>query len=146
MHGTDNPSPGKPVNGPGAAMVGSSSRQAIGRFWGLASWSSGACGLSSLRQKSLFTPAVINVCTRRKDGLGDEKLKPLKRVLRCLGDEKWGKLVEGLYNVRQEYEVRRGLRCQRFQYCQTHFNDFFTRPHLSLTLDSQMAFDNVYSS
>ncbi|ERF69400.1 hypothetical protein EPUS_05945 [Endocarpon pusillum Z07020] len=53
-------------------------------------------------QKSLFSPAVINVYTRRKDGLDEEKLQELKKILRSLGDGKWGDLVEVMYIVKQE--------------------------------------------
>lgn len=53
-------------------------------------------------QKSLFSPPVIIVYTGMKDGLDAEKLEQLKTRLRCLGDEKLGDLVEGMYNVKQE--------------------------------------------
>lgn len=102
MHGTDSPSAGKlgewTWRGNGWLKFVTSHWQILG-FGELAE-----CGQWAVvfAQKSLFTPAVINVYTRKKEGLEDEKLKELKRELKCLGDEKWGQLIEGMYNVRQE--------------------------------------------
>ncbi len=53
-------------------------------------------------QKSLFTPAVLNVCTRSKEGLSDGEVCELKRVIMGLGDEDLGNLVDGVYSVKQE--------------------------------------------
>lgn len=52
-----------------------------------------------LAQKSLFTPAVLNVCTRGKDGLESERLEAVKVALKGLEHEELKVLVDGLYEV-----------------------------------------------
>lgn len=53
-------------------------------------------------QKSIFTPAVLNVCTRHKEGMGAEWVEGMKEVCRGLGDEGLGKTVDNLYRVAHE--------------------------------------------
>jgi hypothetical protein len=102
MRGTDSPCPGKPGDwtwrGNGWLKFVTSNWQILG-FGELEE-----CGhwVVVFAQKSLLSPAVINVYTRRKDGLDEEKLRELKRRLRCLGDGKWGDLVENMYYIKQE--------------------------------------------
>jgi len=53
-------------------------------------------------QKSVFTPAVLNVCTRSKGGLESGRLEELKVALKDSGHEELGKLADGLYRVLHE--------------------------------------------
>lgn len=52
-------------------------------------------------QKSLFTPAVLNVCTRRGE-LAEEVKEGIEGVLAGCGVEELKSLVRGLYAVPQE--------------------------------------------
>lgn len=53
-------------------------------------------------QKSILTPAVLNVYTKRKIGLEGEGLEDLSTVLKGLGNEELANLADGLYRVTQE--------------------------------------------
>lgn len=53
-------------------------------------------------QKSIFTPAVLNVCTRGKAGLETEQLEGLKSFLKGFEKEELGKLADGLQAVLHE--------------------------------------------
>ena len=102
MRGTDSPSPERPGDwtwrGNGWLKLAKCHWEILGfgELEGCGQWA------VVYAHKSIFTPAVINVYTRRKDGLDGEKLKQLKSVLKSLGDENWGQLVEGMYHVKQE--------------------------------------------
>ena len=53
-------------------------------------------------QKSVFTPAVINVYTRRKEGLSEEVRKSIETALEGFKHEPLTALVKSLYVVRQD--------------------------------------------
>lgn len=53
-------------------------------------------------QKSVFTPAVLNVCTRSKAGLESERLNALKVALKDSGHEELRRLADELYRVVHE--------------------------------------------
>ncbi|KAI4257706.1 MAG: hypothetical protein LQ352_001546 [Teloschistes flavicans] len=53
-------------------------------------------------QKSIFTPAVLNIYTNGKIGLEDGRLDELRMALKGLGNEELGGLADGLYRVTQE--------------------------------------------
>ncbi|KAI9705087.1 MAG: hypothetical protein M1836_006870 [Candelina mexicana] len=53
-------------------------------------------------EKSIFTPAVVNLCTRGKAGLGAEELEELKLFLKGYGKEELGRLADELQGVLHE--------------------------------------------
>ncbi|KAI9747173.1 MAG: hypothetical protein M1835_002197 [Candelina submexicana] len=55
-----------------------------------------------LAEKSIFTPAVVNLCTRGKAGLGAERVEELKAFLKGCGKEELGRLADELQGVLQE--------------------------------------------
>ena len=53
-------------------------------------------------QKSLFTPAVLNICTQSKAALDDDRLEKVKMAVKELGFEELETLTEELYCVKHE--------------------------------------------
>jgi len=49
--------------------------------------------------KTIFTPAGIDVYSRRKEGLGEGTLRAIMEGLRGVDGEAFGKLVEGVFEV-----------------------------------------------
>lgn len=102
MRGTDSPCPGKPGEW---TWRGNGWLKFVTSHWqilGFGELKEGDQWTVVFAQKSIFSPAVINVYTRRKNGLEEGKLRELKRILREMGDEKWGNLAESMYDVKQE--------------------------------------------
>lgn len=48
---------------------------------------------------TIFTPAGIDVYSRRKEGLGEGTLRAIMEGLRGVDGEAFGKLVEGVFEV-----------------------------------------------
>ncbi|KAL8835184.1 MAG: hypothetical protein Q9170_003430 [Blastenia crenularia] len=102
MRGTDTPSPADPRawtwRGNGMLKFVTSHWQILG----FGEEDRGEDWLVVWAQKSIFTPAVLNVCTRHKEGMGVEWVEGMKELCKGMGDLQLEKAVENLYRVVHE--------------------------------------------
>ena len=102
VHGTDTPSKVDPWawtwRGNGLLRVAISHWEILGHG------ERGDCGQWMVvhAQKSIFSPAAINVYTREKHGLPEAMLKSIKVALEGFGQDILRALVESMYSVQHE--------------------------------------------
>ena len=102
VHGTDTPSKADPWawtwRGNGLLRVASSHWEILGHG------EHEDCGqwIVIYAQKSIFSPAGINVYTRGKHNLPEAVLKSIKAALEDFGQDSLRALVESMYSVHQD--------------------------------------------
>lgn len=105
MRGTDTPSPSNPGGwtwrGTGLLKLVTSQWEILGHSQNPAAENEGGW-MVVFAQKSLFTPAVVNICTRNKTGMGNEQLQAVKAFLWGFGKEELGGLADDLQHVLHE--------------------------------------------
>ena len=102
LHGTDTPSQTDPWawtwRGNGLLRIATSHWEILGHgeLEGWGQW------IVVYAQKSIFTPAVVNVCTREKRGLPESLLDSIKQALGEFGQDSLQALIESMYIVQQD--------------------------------------------
>lgn len=102
VHGTDTPSKTDPWawtwRGNGFLKIASSHWEILGhgKLEDCGQW------MVVYAQKSIFSPASINVYTREKHGLPEAMLESIKATLADFGQDSLRALVESMYSVQQE--------------------------------------------
>ncbi|KAL9030668.1 MAG: hypothetical protein Q9196_001234 [Gyalolechia fulgens] len=106
MRGTDTPSPSDPRawtwRGNGMLKFVTSHCQILGYGEAEDEEHGGGDWLVIWAQRSIFSPAVLNLCTRHKEGMREEWVAGVKEVCGGMGDEQLEKTVGSIYRVTHE--------------------------------------------